>query len=85
MRATRAVGTAISLYKYTKVESSYSKETRQQSRNAPKGTRGGDASTAEEIESNGRELTHACTYQWRGSRRESVGRGLYVREKVGTK
>ena len=63
------------IYKYTKVESEYSKETRQQSRNVPEGTREDDASIAKENESNGRELTHACTYLWRGSREESVGRG----------
>jgi hypothetical protein len=78
----RLVFTSDLIYKYTRIESQYSKETRQRSRNAPEGTRGDDASTAEENESNGRELTHACTYLWRGSREESGGRGLYVREKV---
>jgi hypothetical protein len=69
------------IYKYTKIESQYSKEMRQQSRNAPEGTRGDDASTAEENESNGRELTHVCTYLWKGSRGESGGRGCMCMRK----
>jgi hypothetical protein len=69
------VFTSSLIYKYTRIESQYSKETRQQSRNVPEGTRGNDASTAEENEPNGRELTHTCTYLGRGSRGESGGRG----------
>ena len=41
--ATTAFTSGI-IYKYTKVESLYSKETRQKSRNAPEGTRDDDAS-----------------------------------------
>jgi hypothetical protein len=63
------------IYKYTRIESQYSKETRQRSRNAPEDTRGDDVSTAKENESNERELTHTCMYLWRGSREESEGRG----------
>ncbi|KAI0267556.1 hypothetical protein BGY98DRAFT_938603 [Russula aff. rugulosa BPL654] len=69
------------IYKYTKVESEYSKKTCQQSRNVPEGTRGDDASIAKENESNGQELTHACIYLWRESREESVGRGLATAER----
>jgi hypothetical protein len=50
------------IYKYTKVESEYSKEMHQQSRNVPEGTQEDDASTAKENESNRQELTHMCTY-----------------------
>jgi hypothetical protein len=50
------------IYKYTRVESQYSKETRQQSENVPKGTWRDDVLIAKENESNGRELTHTCTY-----------------------
>jgi|SRR5580658_4993334 hypothetical protein len=56
------VFTSSLIYKYTKIESQYSKETRQQSRNVPEGTWGDDVLTTEETESNGQELTHACTY-----------------------
>ena len=62
------------IYKYTKVESEYSKETRQQSRNVPEGTRDDDVLIAKEIESNGQELTYAYTYLWKGSQEESVSK-----------
>jgi hypothetical protein len=71
----RLVFTSGLIYKYTRIESQYSKETCQQSRNVPEGTRGDDVSTAEENESNRRELTHMCTYLWRGSQGESKGSG----------
>ena len=63
------------IYKYTKVESLYSKETCQQSGNVPEGAQDDDTSTAEEIKSNGQKLTHTCTYLWRGSQGESVVKG----------
>jgi hypothetical protein len=50
------------IYKYTKVESQYSKEMRQQSRSVPKGTWENNASIVKKDESNGQELTHTCTY-----------------------
>jgi hypothetical protein len=53
----------------------------QQSRNVSKDTQGDDASIAKENESNKQELTHTYTYLWKGSQKESIGRGCMCMRK----